>query len=107
MYLKEIIASINTDTREKAETLLKTEGFMSLQDFEGGYEAFIATQNGFLLPQIVFAHDYSIIEYECQCRNRNKKDFCVHLTAMLLGIEKMLEAGCFDYHEAVQKLGQH
>jgi len=43
MYLKEIIASINTDTREKAETLLKTEGFMSLQDFEGGYEAFIAT----------------------------------------------------------------
>ena len=107
MYLKEIIASIDADTRKKAEKLMKSESFMSLQDFDDGYEAFIASTDGFLLPQIVFAHDYTILEYECQCRKRNGEDFCIHLAAMLLGIEKMLEAGCFDYHEAVQKLEQN
>lgn len=107
MHLKEIIATIDTDTRAEAEVLMKNERFMSLKDFGDGYEAFIAVTNGALLPQVVLGDDCSVTEYECQCCKRRGKDICVHVAAVLLGVEKMLEAGCYDYHEAVKKLEQH
>jgi hypothetical protein len=74
-------------------------------DFGDGYEAFIATGEKIILPQVVLAPDDSVLEHECQCgfynRKRKNKDYCVHVAAMFLGIEKMTEAECSDYHDAV------
>jgi hypothetical protein len=100
MYLEKIIASIDGDTRRKAEKFLKSKSFVSLKYFRDGYEAIIINKNKLLLPQIVFTRSYKISEYECQCRQWDSENFCVHLAAMILGIEKMLETGCGNYHTA-------
>jgi len=104
MYLHELVASIKPDTRIKAEKLLKSENFTSLKDFGDGYESMITTEYGILLPQVVLTDDYAVSEYECQCRKGKRNDFCIHVAAMLLGIETMLQADCDDYHTAVKKL---
>ena len=100
MKLQEMIDSIHPDVRSMAERLMKSEDFLSLKEFEGGYEAFIKVEGGILLPGVVL-EDGSIIESECQCQSGYK--ICIHVAAMLLGIKKMLQAGCNDYHEAIEK----
>jgi len=64
----------------------------------------IITEDGILLPQVVLTDDYDVAEYDCQCRKRKRKNFCIHVAATLLGIETMLHADCDDYHDAVKKL---
>lgn len=103
MKLQDMINSIAPAVRADAETLLKSEAFMSLKDFGDGYEAFISVEGGFLLPEVVLDRDQAVQTHSCQCPARN--DICVHLAAALLGIEQMLSAGCHDYHEAAAKLG--
>ena len=98
MKLQAMIYSINPDVRSAAKRLMKSEDFVSLKEFEDGYEAFIGSGDSILLPEVVL-EDESVTEYTCQCRSDYK--ICVHVAAMLLGIKKMLQAGCDDYHEAI------
>ena len=102
MKLQAMIDSIDPDVRSMAERLMKSEDFFSLKEFEGGYEAFIKVEGGILLPGVVL-EDGAVVEYECQCQS--ECNICVHVAAMLLGIQKMLQAGCNDYHEAIEKSG--
>ena len=102
MKLQAMIDSISPDVRDLAIRLMKSEDFFSLKEFEGGYEAFIKVEGGILLPGVVL-DDESVIESECQCQSGYK--ICIHVAAMLLGIKRMLQAGCCDYHEAIEKSG--
>jgi hypothetical protein len=105
MKLKEIISSMKAETRAEAEEFMKSEEFTSMRDFGDGYEALIFIEEKLLLPQVVLAPDDTVLEHECQCgfynRKRKNKDYCVHVAAIFLGIEKMKEADCYDYHDAV------
>jgi len=107
MKLQDMIKSIDPALRADAEALLKSDDFFSLKDFEDGYEAFISIEDDILLPEIVLDEDQFIQEYSCSCGCSTVNDICVHIAAILLGIEQMLAAGCDDYHEAVAKLKHH
>ena len=104
MKLQEMTASIKPAFRRIAEKLLNSEDFESLKDFGDGFEAFIGVEGGVLLPEVVLNPDGEVLKFECQCRGSRNHKICVHIEAVLLGIEKMLQAGCDDYHEAVMKL---
>jgi hypothetical protein len=106
MQLKELIESIKPAIRTEAEELLHSKNFTNLRDLSDGYEALIWDEERILLPEVIFSHNYAIIESACQCKKSSKHEFCVHVTAMFLGIEKMIEADCDNYHEAVEKLKQ-
>jgi hypothetical protein len=105
MRLQDGITTISSFVRKKAKSLLKSEAFESLKDFGDGFEAFIVVEGGFLLPQIIL-DDGDVVDYECQCRGSRNRRICLHIAAVMLGVEKMLQAGCDDYHEAVMKLEQ-
>ena len=102
MKLQKKIASISPALRKKAELLLKSENFASLKNFGDGFEAFIGVEGGILLPEVILDEDGNVLGYECQCGGSRR--ICVHVAAVLLGIEKMLPTGCDDYHEAIRKL---
>ena len=104
MKLQKMIAAIHPALLEKAELLLMSEEFINLEDFDDGYEAFIATEDGFLLPVVTLEQNGEVLEYDCSCKGGS--GICVHVAAMLLGIEKMRQTGCFNYHEAIAKLNQ-
>jgi uncharacterized Zn finger protein len=104
MKLQEMIAAINFDIRKKAEELMEAENFHSLKDFGDGYEALIFTGGKLLLTEVVLGKKQNVLEYDCQCTDNI--DICVHVAAVLIGVEKMIQTKCDDYHEAVQKLKQ-
>ena len=91
MTLHEMTARIPPPLRAEAEALLASETFVSLKDFTDGYEAFIVTQDGVLLLEVVLDSHHTVLEYGCQCRRGI--GLCVHAAATLLGIEAMLSAG--------------
>jgi len=94
-----MIASMSPKMRKKAEALLKSEDFYSLVCSDGIYEAEIISDNGCFLPQVMLDEDDCVWDYECKCVKG--MGICVHLAAVLLGIEKMIQVDCNDYHEAV------
>jgi len=101
MDLQKMIASISPAMRKKAEALLNSDSFTSLVNEDGYCAAEFAEDGGYLIPEI-FLDDNEVWEYECQCSKR--RVVCVHITAVLIGIEKMLLTGCDDYREAVMLL---
>ena len=108
MKLSEMIAGIKPYVREDAKNLLKSDRFHSLKQMDDGdsYEALIYFESGLLMPEVMMDSEQNILGKECQCANIGVHEICVHLTATLLGIEKMLLAGSDDYHEAVKILEQ-
>ena len=105
MKLAEEILFIDPKVQKKAELLLKSETFDSLKNFgDGGYEAFIEVKGGILLPEVTMDEEGDVLEYECQCKGSHRRMICVHIAAVMLGMVKVLQAECDDYHEAVMKL---
>ena len=105
MKLQDLIAEIEPEFRNDAVELMKTDDFYSLKQFDdgNGYEAFILSGGKFILTNVELDKKQNVLEYECQCAD-SKYNTCVHLAATLIGIEIMLKAKHFDYHEALQKL---
>jgi hypothetical protein len=102
MKVQEYISHINPAIFKEARSLIKSKDFMSLKDFGDCYEGFTAYEGGVLFPEVKADKDGEVQKYSCSCRDNNT--LCVHIAAMMLGMEKMKQAGCADYHEAVKQL---
>jgi len=100
MKLQEYINHVNPEIFKEAKTYIKSKDFMSLKDFGEYYEAFVVYEDNVLFPEVILDQNHEVQKYSCNCRNKNT--LCVHIAAMFLGIEKMLQNHCFDYHEAVK-----
>jgi len=104
MKLQEYINFINPAVFKQAKTFIRSEDFMSLKGFGLGdyYEASINYEDNAITSEVVIDENDEVQKYSCDCRGNNT--LCIHIAAMLLGIEKMRQTGCSDYHEAVKKL---
>jgi len=100
MKLQEHINCINPAILNEAKIYMQSEEFVSLKSLGYYYEGFMIYENKILFPEVVVSNKNEIQKYSCDCRSKNA--VCVHIAAMFLGIEIMIQAGCADYHEAVK-----
>jgi len=101
MKLQEYINSVDSAVLRKAKAFLQTGNFISLRSRGFYYEGSAVYNKNTVFFEAVIDENNEIQKYSCDCRNNSV--VCIHITAMFLGIEKMTEAECSDYHEAVIK----
>jgi len=109
MTLEKTIATMRPALRENAEDLLGSEDLLSLTGVENNYEAefFYSDDDAgghdedTFITEVYLEDNNDVWQYWCQCGNT--RGICVHVAAVLLGIVKMKQAGCEDYHD-IEKL---
>ena len=100
MKLQDYIKAVSPAILSEAEKFIQSGDFISLKSSDCCYEGIAAYENGVIFPEAVIDENREIKKYWCDCGKNNT--VCVHIAAVFLGIEKMLQAGCSDYHEAVK-----
>jgi len=105
MKLQEYINFVNPAIFKEARAFIKSEDFVSLKNLGDHYEGAVIYEDGLIFAEVVIDKNDEIQKYSCNCRNSNT--LCIHIAAIMLGIEKMLKAGCSDYHEALKRLTPH